>query len=39
MIPRYRAWNKEFKAMHEVDDIIAISFEDKSICVQTIHFG
>lgn len=39
MIPRYRAWNKKFKAMHEVNDIIAISFEDKSICVQTIHFG
>ncbi|AUN43423.1 YopX superfamily protein [Streptococcus phage vB_SthS_VA460] len=38
MIPRYRAWNKEFKAMHEVNDIIAISFEDKNICVQTIYF-
>lgn len=24
--------------MHEVDDILAISFEDKNICVQTIYF-
>ena len=24
--------------MYEVDDIIAMSFEDKSICIQTIYF-
>lgn len=39
MIPRYRAWDKNLKTMHEADDIIAMSFEDKSICVQTIHFN
>lgn len=38
MIPRYRAWNKATKEMYEADDIIAINFEDKSICVQTIYF-
>lgn len=38
MIPRFRAWNKATKEMYEVDDIIAINFEDKSICVQTIYF-
>ncbi|WP_416470162.1 YopX family protein [Streptococcus thermophilus] len=38
MIPRYRAWNKYLNVMHEVDDILAISFEDKNICVQTIYF-
>lgn len=38
MIPRFRAWNKATKEMYEADDIIAINFEDKSICVQTIYF-
>ena len=38
MIPRFRAWDKIHKAMYEADDIIAINFEDKSICVQTIYF-
>lgn len=38
MIPRYRAWNKATKEIYEADDIIAINFEDKSICVQTIYF-
>lgn len=38
MIPRYRAWLKEDKEMIEVDDIIAINFEEKEICVQTIYF-
>lgn len=37
-IPRFRAWNKATKEMYEADDIIAINFEDKSICVQTIYF-
>lgn len=39
MIPRYRAWNKATKEMHEVDDIIAINFEEKEICVKTLFFG
>ena len=39
MIPRYRAWNKATKEMHEVDDIIAINFEEKKICVKTLFFG
>lgn len=38
MTPRFRAWNKATKEMYEADDIIAINFEDKSICVQTIYF-
>lgn len=38
MIPRFRAWNKATKEMYEVDDIIAINFEEKEICVQTIYF-
>lgn len=38
MIPRYRAWLKEDKEMVDVDDIIAINFEEKEICVQTIYF-
>ena len=38
MIPRFRAWDKIHKTMYEADDIIAINFEDKSICVQTIYF-
>ncbi|CDG57950.1 YopX family protein [Streptococcus thermophilus] len=39
MIPRYRAWDKIRKTMYEDEDIIAMSFEDKSICIQTIYFG
>lgn len=35
---RFRAWNKATKEMYEADDIIAINFEDKSICVQTVYF-
>lgn len=38
MIPRFRAWNKATKEMYEADDIIAINFEEKEICVQTIYF-
>ena len=38
MIPKFRAWDKIHKTMYEADDIIAIDFEDKSICVQTIYF-
>lgn len=38
MIPRYRAWNKDTKEMYGANDITAISFEGKSICVQTIYF-
>lgn len=38
MIPKYRAWNKATKEMHEVDDIITINFEEKQICVKTIFF-
>lgn len=39
MIPRYRAWNKTAKEMHEVDDIVSIDFEKKQICVKTLFFG
>lgn len=38
MIPRFRAWNKTTKEMYGADDIIAINFEEKEICVQTIYF-
>ena len=38
MIPRYRAWNKATKEMHEVDDIVSIDFEKKQICVKTLFF-
>ena len=38
MIPRFRAWNKATKEMYGADDIIAIKFEEKEICVQTIYF-
>lgn len=38
MIPRYRAWNKATKEMHEVDDIVSIVFEEKQICVKTLFF-
>lgn len=39
MIPRYRAWNKATKEMHEVDDIVSIDFEKSEICVKTLFFG
>lgn len=39
MIPRFRAWNKATKEVHEADDIIAINFEEKQICVKTLFFG
>ena len=38
MIPRFRAWDKATKEMYGADDIIAINFEEKEICVQTIYF-
>lgn len=38
MILRYRAWDKKFKTMHEVDDIVSIDFEKKQICVKTLFF-
>ena len=38
MITRFRAWNKATKEMYGADDIIAINFEEKEICVQTIYF-
>ena len=38
MITRYRAWNKATKEMYGADEIIAINFEEKEICVQTIYF-
>lgn len=38
MIPKYRAWNKATKEMHEVDDIVSIDFEKKQICVKTLFF-
>jgi uncharacterized phage protein (TIGR01671 family) len=39
MIPRYRAWNKATKEMHEVDDIVSIDFEKKQIYVKTLFFN
>lgn len=39
MIPRFRAWNKATKEMHEVDDIVSIDFEKSEICVKTLFFG
>ncbi len=39
MIPKFRAWNKATKEMHEADDIVSLNFEEKQICVQTIFFG
>ena len=38
MITRFRAWNKATKEMYGADEIIAINFEEKEICVQTIYF-
>lgn len=35
---RFRAWNKATKEVHEDDDIIAINFEEKQICVKTLFF-
>lgn len=39
MIPRYRAWNKATKEMHEIDDIVSIDFGKSEICVKTLFFG
>lgn len=39
MIPRYRAWNKATKEMHEVDDIVSIDIEKKQIYVKTLFFN
>ena len=39
MIPRFRAWNKATKEMHEVDDIVSIDFGKSEICVKTLFFG
>lgn len=39
MIPRYRAWDKIHKTMHEVDDIVSIDFEKKQIYVKTLFFN
>lgn len=39
MIPRFQVWNKATKEVHEADDIIAINFEEKQICVKTLFFG
>lgn len=38
MKPKFRAWNKATKEMHEVDDIVSIVFEEKQICVKTLFF-
>lgn len=39
MIPRFRAWNKATKEMHEVDVIVSIDFGKSEICVKTLFFG
>lgn len=39
MIPKFRAWNKATKEMHEADDIVSLNFEKKQICVKTLFFG
>lgn len=38
MIPRYRVWDKKFKTMHEVDDIMSIDFGKSEISVKTLFF-
>lgn len=38
MIPRYRAWDKATKEMHEVDDIMSIDFGKSEISVKTLFF-
>ena len=38
MIPRFRAWDKDFKTMYEADDIMYIDFEEKQICVKALFF-
>lgn len=38
MIPKFRAWDKDFKTMYEADDIMYIDFEEKQICVKTLFF-
>lgn len=38
MIPRYRAWDKKFKTMYEVDDIMSIDFGKSEISVKTLFF-
>lgn len=38
MIPRYRAWDKKFKTMYEVDDIMSIDIEKSQIYVKTPFF-
>ncbi len=32
MIPRYRAWDKTAKEMHEVDDIVSSELEKAILC-------
>lgn len=38
MIPRFRAWDKKFKAMYEADDIMSIDFGKSEISVKTLFF-
>lgn len=38
MIPRYRAWDKIHKTMHEADDIMSIDFGKSEISVKTLFF-
>ena len=37
-VPKFRAWDKDFKTMYEADDIMYIDFEEKQICVKTLFF-
>lgn len=38
MIPRFRAWDKIHKTMYKTDDVNAIIFDGKDVCVQTVYF-
>lgn len=38
MIPRFRAWDKNLKAMYEVDDIMSIDFGKSEIGVKILFF-
>ena len=38
MIPRFRVWDRIRKTMYEADDVNAIIFDGKDVCVQTVYF-
>lgn len=38
MVPKFRAWDKIHKTMYKADDVNAIIFDGKDVCVQTVYF-